>query len=85
MSETVEKVRASAMLLPGVEASPDGRAFEVEGTPFARIEGDTLHVKDGDWVSVPIDRNADWTLIDDRIARAWELAAPRDLLEAGGR
>jgi hypothetical protein len=27
----------------------------------------------------------DWTLIEDRIAHSWELAAPERLLEAGGR
>ena len=29
--------------------------------------------------------DVDWTLVEDRIARSWELAAPRRLLEAGGR
>lgn len=85
MSETAAKVRATAMLLPGVEASEDGREFRVEGAPFARIEGDTLSLKGEDWSEVAIDGDTDWTLIEDRIARAWELTAPRDLLEAGGR
>ncbi len=37
------------------------------------------------WVGVTLDGDPDWTLIEDRIARSWELAAPRRLLEAGGR
>ena len=37
------------------------------------------------WVGVTLDGDADWTLIEDLIARSWELAAPRRLLEAGGR
>ncbi|MEP9402903.1 hypothetical protein [Sphingomonas sp. VNH70] len=85
MSETAAKVRATAMRLPGVEASGDGAEFRVEGAPFARIDGDTLLLKEDDWTGVAIDGDTDWTLIDDRIARAWELTAPRDLLEAGGR
>lgn len=37
------------------------------------------------WVGVTLDGDPDWVLIEDRIARSWELAAPRRLLEAGGR
>lgn len=37
------------------------------------------------WVSVAIGDDADWALVEDRIARSWELAAPAGLLEAGGR
>ena len=37
------------------------------------------------WVSVHIGKDADWALVEDRIARSWELAAPARLLEAGGR
>lgn len=37
------------------------------------------------WVGVTIAGDPDWALIEDRIARSWELAAPRALLEAGGR
>lgn len=37
------------------------------------------------WVGVALDGDPDWTLIEDRVARSWELAAPRRLLEAGGR
>jgi hypothetical protein len=37
------------------------------------------------WVGVTLSGDVDWTLVEDRIARSWELAAPRRLLEAGGR
>lgn len=38
-----------------------------------------------DWVGVNLTGDADWANIDEKIARSWELAAPRRLLEAGGR
>jgi hypothetical protein len=39
-----------------------------------------------DWVGIAIGQpETDWDLVGDRIARSWELAAPRRLLEAGGR
>lgn len=38
------------------------------------------------WIGLALDRDdTDWPLVGDRIARSWELAAPRRLLEAGGR
>ena len=38
------------------------------------------------WVSINLARDAvDWDHVGDRIAASWELAAPRRLLEAGGR
>ncbi|NJR78967.1 MmcQ/YjbR family DNA-binding protein [Sphingomonas corticis] len=37
------------------------------------------------WVGVNLAGEVDWALVDDRVARSWELAAPRRLLEAGGR
>ena len=37
------------------------------------------------WVGVALAGDPDWALIEDRVARSWELAAPRRLLEAGGR
>ena len=37
------------------------------------------------WVGVNLAGDPDWPSIDDRIAASWELAAPRRLLEAGGR
>ena len=38
------------------------------------------------WISVNLTSDAvDWDHVADRIAESWELAAPRRLLEAGGR
>ncbi len=38
------------------------------------------------WVAIDVAGHAiDWQLVDSRIARSWELAAPRRLLEIGGR
>lgn len=38
------------------------------------------------WLSINLaGRDVDWTHVADRLAASWELAAPRRLLEAGGR
>ena len=38
------------------------------------------------WLSISLaGSNVDWDHVADRIAASWELAAPRRLLEAGGR
>jgi hypothetical protein len=38
------------------------------------------------WVSINVSGDeVDWDHVADRIAQSWELAAPRRLLEAGGR
>jgi hypothetical protein len=37
------------------------------------------------WVGVNLKAQVDWALVEDRVARSWELAAPNRLLEAGGR
>jgi hypothetical protein len=37
------------------------------------------------WVGVNLFGDIDWELVDSRIGRSWELAAPRRLLEMGGR
>ncbi len=38
------------------------------------------------WIGVRVDgADVDWDHVGDRIARSWELVAPRRLLEAGGR
>lgn len=38
-----------------------------------------------EWVGLNLGGDTDWDHVGDRIARSWELAAPRMLLEAGGR
>ena len=38
------------------------------------------------WVGISVaGETVDWDHVGDRIAASWELAAPRRLLEAGGR
>ncbi len=37
------------------------------------------------WVGVNLAGEVDWPNVNEKIARSWELAAPRRLLEAGGR
>ena len=37
------------------------------------------------WVGMNLAGEIDWQLVEDRVARSWELAAPRSMLEAGGR
>ena len=38
------------------------------------------------WISINLAaKDVDWDLVGDRIAASWELAAPKRLLEAGGR
>ncbi|GAA0730569.1 MmcQ/YjbR family DNA-binding protein [Sphingomonas japonica] len=38
------------------------------------------------WIAMAIGQpDTEWAHVEDRIARSWELAAPKRLLEAGGR
>ena len=38
------------------------------------------------WIAINVSgEGVDWEHVGDRIAASWELAAPRRLLEAGGR
>ena len=37
------------------------------------------------WTAIDLGGDVDWVLVEDRIARSWELTAPTHLLEAGGR
>jgi len=38
------------------------------------------------WIAINLaPADTDWAHVEDRIAQSWELAAPRGLLEAGGR
>ncbi|WP_322963732.1 MmcQ/YjbR family DNA-binding protein [Sphingomonas fuzhouensis] len=95
MTDTLSRIRDIAMLLPGTaEDARDGEIrFLVEGKPFVRVSQDAsaLHlcIADEDnaphWSAVTLSADSDWTLIEDRIARSWELVAPTELLEAGGR
>jgi hypothetical protein len=61
----------------------DEQAMLLEAAPdvYAR----PAYIAHQGWVSVRLGPDSDWTLVEDRIARSWELAAPAGLLEAGGR
>lgn len=61
----------------------DEQAMLIEAAPdiYAR----PAYLGSSGWVSVNLAGDPDWALVEDRIARSWELAAPQRLLEAGGR
>ena len=61
----------------------DEQAMLLEAAPSVYRKPAYLHTSG--WVSMDLSGDPDWTLVEDRIARSWELAAPRRLLEAGGR
>lgn len=87
----LEQVRAIALLLPEAEEREvdGGVGFYVDGQPFATVSGMTpqlVRVRDASGeATIPLSDDADWPLVEIRIARSWELTAPRRLLEAGGR
>jgi formyltetrahydrofolate-dependent phosphoribosylglycinamide formyltransferase len=85
MTDPATRVRQLALQLPGAHEAEGG--FHVEGACFARLDGAMLHVlgDDGRWDEVDLAGASDWSLVEDRIAHGWELAAPQELLEAGGR
>ena len=118
MTDTLDRVRAAALELPGTEErlSHGQPTFFVAGKQFAQFrdnhhgDGKTVvcvRVGSSDeqamlleadphtyskpaylpsWVGINLaSRDVDWDHVGDRIARSWELAAPRRLLEAGGR
>jgi hypothetical protein len=63
-------------------SSPDEQAMLLEADPATYSKPAYLP----SWVSINLARDhVDWDHVADRIAQSWELAAPRRLLEAGGR
>jgi hypothetical protein len=65
-------------------SSLDEQAMLLESDPETYSKPAYLHHTG--WVSINLARmNVDWNHVADRIAASWELAAPRRLLEAGGR
>ena len=63
-------------------SSPDEQAMLFEADPETYSKPAYLP----SWVSISLaGPNVDWDHVGDRIAQSWELAAPRRLLEAGGR
>ena len=95
MTDFLSRIRDIALLLPGTteQAGHGETRFLVEGSPFLRVSGTSsaIHLCVADegqephWSDVALETDSDWTLIEDRIARSWELVAPTELLEAGGR
>jgi hypothetical protein len=61
----------------------DEQAMLIEAAPDTYARPAYLGPKG--WVSIDLAGEPDWTLVEDRVARSWELAAPAALLEAGGR
>lgn len=64
-------------------ADADEQADALESDPDAYEPADDLGPEP--WIGMTLGGDPDWTLIEDRIAHSWELAAPERLLEAGGR
>jgi hypothetical protein len=62
----------------------DEQAMLIESDPETYSKPAYLH--HAGWVSINLAApDVDWDHVADRIAASWELAAPRRLLEAGGR
>ena len=62
----------------------DEQAMLIESDPETYARPAYLH--HAGWVSINLAADqVDWDHVADRIAASWELAAPRRLLEAGGR
>ena len=65
-------------------SSLDEQAMLLESDPQTYSKPAYLH--HAGWISINLGSvNVDWDHVADRIAASWELAAPRRLLEAGGR
>lgn len=80
----LDRIRDVALKLPDTEER-DG-AFLVGGEPFVDLRGPTLRLREQQgWREMALGDDTDWQLVEDRVAQAWELAAPHGLLEAGGR
>ena len=63
-------------------SGPDEQAMLLEGDPANYSKPAYMP----SWLSINIaGEDVDWDHVADRIAQSWELAAPRRLLEAGGR
>lgn len=62
----------------------DEQAMLIESDPNTYSRPAYLH--HSGWISIDVSAaNVDWDHVANRIAESWELAAPRRLLEAGGR
>jgi len=62
----------------------DEQAMLLESDPETYSKPAYMH--HAGWISINLAwPNVDWDHVGDRVAASWELAAPRRLLEAGGR
>ena len=61
----------------------DEQAMLLEAAP--ETYSSPAYLASSGWVAIDLVGDPDWALVDDRVARSWELAAPARLLEAGGR
>jgi hypothetical protein len=65
-------------------SGPDEQALLLESDP--QTYSRPAYLGPSGWVSINLaDETVDWDHVSDRIAASWELAAPRRMLEAGGR
>jgi hypothetical protein len=65
-------------------SSLDEQAMLLEQDPHTYSKPAYMH--HAGWISISLaGESVDWDHVADRIALSWELAAPRRLLEAGGR
>ena len=64
-------------------SSLDEQAMLLESDPVTYLR--PAYLGPSGWVSINLAGTPDWDHVADRIAASWELAAPRRLLEAGGR
>jgi len=65
-------------------SSLDEQAMLLESDPETYSKPAYLH--SSGWISINLaGDDVDWDHVADKIAESWELAAPRRLLEAGGR
>lgn len=85
MTEMLDLIRDVVKVLPATEEREAGDAtvFAVEGRDFVVVADDGATVRGDDgWTAIDL---SDRVAVEDAVAHAWELAAPRALLEAGGR
>jgi phosphoribosylglycinamide formyltransferase-1/phosphoribosylamine--glycine ligase/phosphoribosylglycinamide formyltransferase/phosphoribosylformylglycinamidine cyclo-ligase len=65
-------------------SGPDEQAMLLDASPD--VYSRPAYLGPSGWVAIDLAGDSvDWDHVADRIARSWELAAPRRLLEAGGR
>ena len=65
-------------------SGPDEQAMLIEADPDTYSR--PAYLGPSGWVAIDVKgEEIDWDHVGDRIAASWELAAPRRLLEAGGR